>query len=171
MNTFVPGDVVSLFDYVSREVDDKEATKLTYLYLKACNDIFENGFFSTTPVRSISSHVVQSILRGFKFFSEWCAETDANAVIQASDAIATAGMNSKGAKATLTVDKKEFLAWQTWDLLRLCVYGVQNLVHDFTASHPNNFLVLSRINGSVVESLFSQLKFSANGKLSSINYG
>lgn len=41
---------------------------------------------------------------------------------------------------------------------------------DFTTRYPDNFLVLSRINGSVVESLFSQLKFAAGGKLSSLNY-
>jgi hypothetical protein len=50
------------------------------------------------------------------------------------------------------------------------VYGVQNLVHDFTATHPNNFLVLSCIIGSVVEGLCSQLKFAVSGKFSSINY-
>lgn len=156
-----------LFDYANREVDDKEATKLTYQYLEACNDIFENGFFSTTPIRSIDGSVIESIVKGFKSFHEWCAETDTKAVVQASD---TAGMSSKGAKATHTVDKKPFLAQQTWDRLRLSVYGVQNLVHDFTATHPNNFLVLSCTIGSVVEGLCSQLKFAVSGKFSSINY-
>ena len=65
---------------------------------------------------------------------------------------------------------KQFLAWQTWDLLRLCVYGALNLVDDFTRRNPDYFIVLARINGSVVESLFSQLKYAASGKLSSVNY-
>jgi hypothetical protein len=43
-------------------------------------------------------------------------------------------------------------------------------VKDFTARHPNNFLVLSRIKGFVVEGLFLQLKFAAGGKLSAVNY-
>ena len=62
------------------------------------------------------------------------------------------------------------LAWQTWDLLRIYVFGVKGLVGDFLKRHPGYFLVLSRINGSAVESLFSQIKYSSAGKLSSSNY-
>lgn len=73
-----------------------------------------------------------------------------------------------------SVDKeqqvKQFIAWQTWDLLRLCVSGAIGLVEDFTKRNPGYFVVLLRINGSVVESLFSQLKYAAGGKLSAVNY-
>lgn len=36
--------------------------------------------------------------------------------------------------------------------------------------HPGRFVVLSRINGSTVKSLFSQIKYASGGKLSSNNY-
>ena len=52
-----------------------------------------------------------------------------------------------------------------------CVYGILGLVKDFSLCHSGGyFLVLSRITGSAVESLFSQMKYSAGGKLSSVNY-
>lgn len=60
--------------------------------------------------------------------------------------------------------------WQTWDLLSILINRTKSLVADFTTRNTEYFLVLSRINGSVVESLFSQLKYSVGGKLTSINY-
>lgn len=45
------------------------------------------------------------------------------------------------------------------------------MIADFRQCHSGGyFLVLSRITGSAVESLFSQMKYSAGGKLSSVNY-
>ena len=53
---------------------------------------------------------------------------------------------------------------------RMIMYVQSAAVYCIRPIYPDNFLVLSRINGSVVESLFSQLKFAAGGKLSSLNY-
>jgi hypothetical protein len=47
----------------------------------------------------------------------------------------------------------------------------KELVKDFVSRNKGYCIVLSRINGSAVESLFSQLKYSVAGKLTSINYG
>lgn len=73
-----------------------------------------------------------------------------------------------------TTDKeqhvKQFLAWQTWDLLRLCVSSAISLVENFTKRNSDYFVVFARINGSVAETLFSQLKYAAGGKLSAVNY-
>ena len=59
---------------------------------------------------------------------------------------------------------------QTWDLLRLTVEGFTGLCQDFLTRFPGYYLVPVRINGSVVESLFSRFKFNAGGHLSAINY-
>ena len=59
---------------------------------------------------------------------------------------------------------------QTWDLLRVMYNGFFGLCTTFLAENPNYFIVPVRVNGSAVESYFSQLKFSAGGQLSSVNY-
>ena len=32
--------------------------------------------------------------------------------------------------------ERRFLAWQTWDLLRVCVYGFKKFCEDFLTHHP-----------------------------------
>ena len=49
--------------------------------------------------------------------------------------------------------------------------GTKALVKNFLSINPVYCIVLSIINGSCVESLFSQLKYSVGGKLTSLNYG
>ncbi len=127
------------------------AALATYNYLKACNLLFEHGLLSKEPVYSVNSTVVQNIKTGYAYFEHWCDE-----ILSNTD------------EKSLRI--KQFLAWQTWDLLRLCVHGAISLVQDFTTRHPGYFVVLSRVNGSAVESLFSQLKYATSGKLSSVNY-
>ena len=56
---------------------------------------------------------------------------------------------------------------QTWNLLQLTVKGFSGLCQDFLAKYPG-YIVLVRINGSVVESLFGRFKFNAEGHLSAI---
>ena len=73
-------------------------------------------------------------------------------------------IRSDNPQFTLTTPQSPFLAWQTYDLLCMCVYGIRGLVKDFSLCHSGGyFLVLSRITGSAVESLFSQMKYSAGG--------
>lgn len=59
---------------------------------------------------------------------------------------------------------------QTWDLLRVMYNGFVGLCTDFIAENPGYFIIPVRVNGSAVESYFSQLKFSADGQLSASNY-
>ena len=59
---------------------------------------------------------------------------------------------------------------QTWDLLRVMCNGFTGLCTDFLTENPEYFIVPVRINGSAVESYFSQLKFSSGGQLSAVNY-
>lgn len=49
-------------------------------------------------------------------------------------------------------------------------HGFFGLCNDFLTRHPNCFISPIRLNGSSVESIFSCLKYIANGNLSSSNY-
>lgn len=59
---------------------------------------------------------------------------------------------------------------QTWDLLRITVKGFLGFCQDFIRNNPGYYIRPVRINGSVVESLFSRFKYHASGNLSSVNY-
>ena len=52
------------------------------------------------------------------------------------------------------------------------VHGFRLFIHDFFRRHPNthHYILPVRLNGSAVETLFSQLKYSAGGQLSATNY-
>jgi hypothetical protein len=63
-----------------------------------------------------------------------------------------------------------FISFQTYDLLRICVYSFNELCTDYLGRHPAMYLVPMKLNGSAIETLFSQMKFTAGGKLSSVNY-
>ena len=54
---------------------------------------------------------------------------------------------------------------QTWDLLRIMIYGFHGLVVDFLAAHPGYHINPRRINGSGIETLFGQLKHTTGGNL------
>lgn len=57
-----------------------------------------------------------------------------------------------------------------WDLLRIDVYGFKAFREDFLKKYPGYFISPLRISGSAVESLFSQFKHNADGKLDACNY-
>ena len=57
-----------------------------------------------------------------------------------------------------------------FDLLRVCTYSFQAFVKSFLDEFPEHFISPLRLSGSVVETLFSQFKHTAGGKLSSTNY-
>ena len=63
-----------------------------------------------------------------------------------------------------------FLICTAWDLLRIDVYGFIAFCKWFFRTYPTYFISPIRLSGSAVESLFSQYKHSAGGKLDSVNY-
>ena len=63
-----------------------------------------------------------------------------------------------------------FLSWQTWDLLRFMHYGFVGFCEEFTKKHPGYTIFPIRLNGSAVETLFSQLKYASGRNLMSTNY-
>ena len=52
----------------------------------------------------------------------------------------------------------------------MTIKGFLGLTEDFLARNPGYYLQPVRVNGSVVESLFSRFKYHANGHLSAVNY-
>ena len=63
-----------------------------------------------------------------------------------------------------------YLGYIAWDLLRIDVYGFWGFCTYFFQKYPGYFVSPLRISGSAVESLFSQFKHNARGKLDSCNY-
>ena len=57
-----------------------------------------------------------------------------------------------------------------WDLLRIDVYGFAGFCEWVLKTYPTYFVSPLHLSGSAVESLFSQYKFSAGGKLDATNY-
>ena len=49
-------------------------------------------------------------------------------------------------------------------------YGFKGLVEDFLSTHPGYHINPKRVNGSAVETLFSQLKHTTGGNLTGVNY-
>ena len=72
--------------------------------------------------------------------------------------------------AGIDVRQKVFLAWQTLDLLRMAVKGFMGLCQDFFTWNPSYYVQPVRVNGSVIERLFSRFKYHTNGHLSAVNY-
>jgi len=62
------------------------------------------------------------------------------------------------------------LVFQTYDLLRVCNYGFLAFCEDFLHRNPAYYILPLKLNGSAVETLFSQFKYNAGGKLTSLNF-
>jgi len=63
-----------------------------------------------------------------------------------------------------------FDLFSAWDLLRIDVYSFKAFCQWFLMAYPTYFVSPLRLSGSAVESLLSQYKFAAGGKLDSVNY-
>lgn len=50
------------------------------------------------------------------------------------------------------------------------VSGFLGFCEQFLKAHPDYYIISVRINGSAVESYFSQLKYVGKGQLSAVNY-
>ena len=50
------------------------------------------------------------------------------------------------------------------------MYGFAEFARAFLQRHPGYYLLAMKLNGSAVETLFSQFKYVAGAKLTSINY-
>ena len=57
-----------------------------------------------------------------------------------------------------------------FDLLRIDFYGFNMFCRYFLEKYPGYYVSPLRVSGSAVETLFSQFKYSAGGKLDAANY-
>lgn len=121
---------------------DIASVQQTLKYLHACNMLFEKGFLSHRKIQPDNLEVLDS----------WYDALEVHDFQQVS-----------------TLERR-FLAWQTWDLLRICIYGFREFCYDFFRRHPNYYIVPLKFNGSAVETLFAQIKQAAGGKLDSTNF-
>ena len=62
--------------------------------------------------------------------------------------------------------KPFYCSLQTWDLTRLVYYGFTEFCKHFVSIFPGYYIWPLRLNGSALETIFSQLKFNMNGQLS-----
>ncbi len=139
--------------YLSTNPADSEQVEQTYEYLNACHKLFESGFLEkVASITAMDSPTLQNIRDGYKFFVDWFEALDGPYF-----------------EPTSSVERK-FIAWQTWDLLRVCVYGFEAFCKDFLDRHPGYYIVPKKWNGSAMETLFSQFRAIAGGKLDSTNY-
>ena len=51
--------------------DEQKEHMATYMYLKACNLLFEKGILSDKPITSATSPILINVRDGFTHFSEW----------------------------------------------------------------------------------------------------
>lgn len=123
-------------------------------FLEATNKLFENGFLSHRKISSADETTLASIRTGFSFFCHWYSTLES-----------LPDFRPKNPR------EKRFLSWQTFDLLRLTVFGFLSFAKKFLEHNPNHYLIPFRINGSAVESWFAQIRQRAGcGAVSSVNY-
>jgi hypothetical protein len=133
----------------------KASISATADFLEQCSIIFEYGILSNYRIRQGNQAVLQSILNGQNFFESW---------------LTTVLLNNPAFKAGSSTQKC-FLAWQTWDLQRVMIYGFKEFAEDFFMKYGDSFFISpKRFNGSAIETLFSQFKYITGSKLSATNY-
>lgn len=59
---------------------------------------------------------------------------------------------------------------QTWDLQRVMYYGFQAFARDALGKHPGYYINPHDINGSVVETVFGQMRQITQHNLTAANY-
>ena len=145
--------MAELKEFMESRTNDTSLS-LTVQYLEWCNKLFEQGLLSHDKIKADDLHVLNVMEQGFYFLMGWCDD----ALLRGID--------------IATNDQKSFLAWQTWDLMRVTFYGFMEFTRSYLERHLQDglYIVPVRLNGSAVETLFSQMKYSAGGHLSSTNY-
>lgn len=101
----------------------------------------------------MNSPILQNIEEGYQFFESWWES-----------------LNACDNFCPTSSEERRFISWQTWDLLRIMVFGFTGFVQNFLQLHPDYYVFPLKVNGSAVETLFSQFKFETNSKLTSVNY-
>ena len=149
--------LAELYEYAFPENEDNQpsdwkSTALTREYLMACNQLFEKGFLSHEKITKDSREAMESIHKGMEYVFSWYR-----------------GLSTGEFMPTYSKER-QFLSWQTFDLLRIAAYGFEDFLEAFFEENPNYYVLPLKLNGSAVETLFSQFKYESHGKLTSANY-
>ena len=151
-------NLIAALRMLADEKDDmhaKSSINMTANYLSACNELFERGILSNRTIRQSNTSCMDDILKGHRFFEEWL------------DSL----MQKPGGYKAAATHQQNFLAWQTWDLQRIMVHGFHLFCQNFISKYEDKFFICpKRLNGSAIESLFSQLKHLSGGRLSATTY-
>ncbi len=123
-------------------------------YLEAMRNMFEQGTLSKIPIASPNAPPIRNMEKSMEFVKHWHNQ-----------------VHRKGAFERRIDQSRAFWANETFDNFRYLYYGMKKLVDAFVERFPSYYLVLHRISGSSVESLFSALRYYSSGNLTSINYG
>lgn len=51
--------------------DEQKEHMATYMFLKACNSLFEEGILSEKPITSTTSPILVNMRNGYNYFLEW----------------------------------------------------------------------------------------------------
>ncbi len=54
--------------------------------------------------------------------------------------------------------------------MKICWYGFKGYCQEFLTSHPGYFVTPLRLNGSAIETIFSQLKHASRDSLTAVTY-
>ncbi len=145
--------IAELSEHLATAPEEPDSLADLIRYLQAANCFFENGFLSHEKVFTLDSEPVRHIELGLLFLRNWFHDLS----------------ESQDFRPASTKERR-FISWQTFDLIRLSIYGFMGLVQDFSLRFPGYYLVPHRINGSSVETVFSQVKQRVSGAVSSLNY-
>lgn len=139
------------------------------MYLRACNQLFERGILKTGFIKCVHSPFLTTIKKGFQFFSEWADKLILEGTCKHCMFTFTASYITPGYDFSRNSERM-FISYQTWDFLRIMYYGFVGFCTDFLEKHPGYTVYPIRMNGSAVETVFSQLKYVTGGNLISTNY-
>jgi hypothetical protein len=110
----------------------KASIQMTVNFLEACNNLFESGILSNEVVKQQDTTILGNMKKGLHFFETWLTNL-------LSD---NQEYNPNDSK------QKLFLAWQTWDLMRITVYGFLGFCEEFFEKYGDSFYVspLSKVH-------------------------
>lgn len=133
---------------------DQCAVEACISYLQAMQNMFQLGALSELPIGSPSAPPMRNMEKSMKYVKQWYFE-----------------VHKKGAFSKRIDQCRAFWSMDTFDNFRYLYYGIRKLVQTFLNRFPGYYLVLHRLTGSAVESLFSGLRHYSSGDLTSVNYG
>lgn len=112
--------------------------------------------------------ILKQMDEGFDFFLKWWVEKKAEGMLRARSWYCIICLYI-GCSITQTTGRK-FLSWKRWDLMKLMYWGFKDFITLFLKNHEGYVIYPVRLNGSAIETVFSQLKGITHGHLSARNY-